>query len=621
LTPSTQLSVRVFNRAEDKDEDAVFGAKAHIAFDLQSAWVKYKIAVKADAKLALGTVAANGSIGLELSDYRIHDATDGAFTAMRADLSAPRTLLSLDDVRSLKPGEALMMEIGGSLATSVTFAWSDVIASKLGEIVQELVPRMPLAVKMKAGAEVTAKVKVSDQFSVVISRTRDGHFRIAVKKAKSRDHTLGIEVSFDVELSAVPAIDDALDAIVAAIGPEGKREEAAAEQLRDQLRDKLVDAARWKAATGFTYEYARIDENTSIADFILLDESLLASDYELAMSGDFAALSDALRRDSASRTLVRYLNETTLTRRSSSGFSLGISKWIAVETEDSSAFKLTTRESLDGFQLLTARGTRRYEEKLLTQNDYEWTIDVKAQMSEFRIAPTSLDFDYGLHIAVLLERNELDAEDLQRMLDFAAMWDVCVPEPALYADAIDRKGSIRLQMIFERDALIATLGACRETLDDWAEPLAMAMPYSDRFADRRSFASRREIYTEAWQRWLAEQPFDATTLLRSRIHSGLVLLEERALPGSFAWISGDGHPQLRTRLASFLRGARQLCTAMTTAQEPQAIGDAYDAMSQFWTQRLYIAACGRYLLDRAAQVGTQPNVTLQVEFADGTITS
>lgn len=620
FTPAAGLSVRVFNRAEDRDEDGVFGANAHIAFDRQSAWVKYKLAVKADGKLALGTVSAQASGDVELSDYRIHEATAGAWTAMSADLESPRTLLDLDDVRALKSGEALSMDIGGAVSASVTFSWSDAIGAKLGEIVQGLVPRIPIAVKLRTGLEATAAVKVTDHFSVVISRTPDGRFRIAVKKAKSRNHSFGIDVSFGGELSAAPAIDEALAAVFEALGPEGQREEAAAAALKKALRARLVDLVRWKAMTGFAYEYARIDESTAIADFILLDDTQLADDYALALAGDFAKLGDALRHDTTSRTLVRYLNETTLTRKSSSGFSLGLGKWIAVRTKDTSVFKLTTRTSLDGFRLITARGTRRYDEKLIAQNDFEWTVDLKAQMTEFLAAPTSRDFDYGLHCMVVLERGILGEDDLNRMLDFARMWDVCTPDASLLADAVGRKATIRVQLMLERDALMATLGAFGD-VGAWAEPLAAAMPYASTFPERRKFDARRDAYTAAWRAWLAGEPTESLSLLRPHIHSGLVLLEERALPGSFAWTSGDGHPQLRSRLDSFMRGAKQLHDSMTTAAAPETIGVAYDALQSFWSQRLYIAACGRYLLDRAHDAGAQVNATLQIEYADGTITA
>ncbi|HEX7809647.1 MAG TPA: hypothetical protein VF608_13000, partial [Thermoanaerobaculia bacterium] len=283
----------------------------------------------------------------------------------------------------------------------------------------------------------------------------------------------------------------------------------------------------------------------------------------------------------------------------------------------------STRTSLDGFQLITSKGTRRYDEKNIPQNDFEWIVDLKAQMNEFRAAPTSLDFDYGLQYAVLLERGAISQNDLDRMLDFAAMWDVCVPDRAIFADAIGRKGTLRVQMLFEREQLEATLNAFG-SIAAWAEPLAAAMPYMSNFDERRTFDARAAVYTDVWTAALGGASFsnaDWTALLRRTVHSGLILLEQRALPGSFAWTAGEGHPQWRPRLSAFMRGAAILHAAMTTPSKPESIGNAYALLEDFWSQRLYIAASGRYLVARARDAGVTPNVTLQVEFADQSITS
>ncbi|HEX2060474.1 MAG TPA: hypothetical protein VHK90_07010 [Thermoanaerobaculia bacterium] len=601
FTPTTALAVRVLNRADDKDEDAVFGT--HIAYDMQSAWVKYKLSAKAGAKVF--AVSASGDV--ELGDYRIHAATDKAWDALRGDLAEPRSLLSLDDVRALRPGEALTMELGGALSASVSFAWSDALA--LSGLLDGI------AVKLRSGLETSVSVKVTDRFSVVVSRTPDRHYRIAVKKAQSRDHSFGIEVSFGAEASAMPAIDEVLEPLLDRLA---EKSEKARDLLAKELRKQLTKVATLKASTGFAYEYARIDENTSIVDFILLDDAKLEDDYTLAVNGDFAKLTALLRQDTDSRTLVRYLNETKLTRRSSSGFSLGIGKWVAVQAKDQSVFQQTTRTSMDGFRLITCKCTRRYDEKQIPQNDFEWIVDLKAQMTEFAETPTTRDFDYGLHVMAVLERAALREDDLERMLDFAAMWDVCTPSRDDAAEAIGKKATIRVQLMLEREALAKTVGAFGD-IGAWAEPLAMAMPFSSTFAERSSFASRRDVYTDAWRAWLAGTPFDAMALLRPRIRSGLVLFEQRGLPGSFTWTSGEGHTQLRARLDAFMRGARRLGDAMTSAQAPEAIATAYDGLQQFWTQRLYIAACGRYLVDRARDAGADVRTSLQIEYADTTI--
>lgn len=268
---------------------------------------------------------------------------------------------------------------------------------------------------------------------------------------------------------------------------------------------------------------------------------------------------------------------------------------------------------MDGaFKLITCSGARRYDETNVPGNDFEWTVDLKAQMNEFLAAPTTLDFEYGLHLLLTLERSAIGMEDLERMTDLAAMWDVCVPQVSDFADAIGRKGSLRLQLLFDHEALAKALADGGDAAR-WAAPLAMAMPFMSTFPERRTFGARRSTYTNVWQQWL-----HTGEIADLRVDGGLTLFERHAGPGSFAWCAGPGHPQLRRRLDQFLSGVQLLHAAMTTPQAPSKIGEAYDALQQFWSQRLYVAAAGRWLLDRA---GGAAKATLQVEFADTTVTT
>ena len=597
LAFSPKLNVQVLNRADDRDADAVFGSgdSAHIAYATQSAWLKYTLTAKAEAKVPISLLKLGGAADVALSDYRKHAAGDSAWGAVTQDLSAPRTLLELDDVKALQAGEALAMELGGALTAAVSFSWSDLLATKLLDVVSEL----PIAVKLSSGLKATAAVKVTDQFSVVISRTLDGRFRFAVKKARSRSHTYGIEVSVGAEAGAT----DVAAQLLAQLPSD------AAAKVGDTLVNRLEKAVRWKAATGFAYEYARINENESIADFILLDDSRLAGDHALVLTGDFAQVADALRRDPQSRTLVRYLNESTLTRRSSFGFSLGIGKW-ALTTKLASSFRMTTRTSLDGFKLMTAQGTRQYEEKRIPHNDFEWVVDLKAQMTDFKEKPTSLDFDYGLHLLATIERGAISEEDLARIVDFAAMWGVQTPPLGEFAEAIGREGTLRVQLLLEREELLAAF-ADDVDLASWAAPLAVAMPYDSTFQERNTYEARRDVYGAAWEAWLT-----GARPAPLRLHSGLATPEEQGKPGSFAWTAGEGHPHLRQNLEAFARGAKRLHALMTTAQPPAAISDAYDSLSALWSQRLYVAALGYWLVERGAA-----RATLQVAYDDTTLTA
>jgi hypothetical protein len=628
MTPSAQLSVRVFNRPEDRDDDGVFAAMetSHIAFDRQSAWIKYKLSGKLQASPVAGPAAIRAGLEVALTDYRVHRATDRAFAAMVDDLDSPRSLLQLEDVQKLEPGEALQMEIGGSLSATVTATWSDLLGAGVRTLFGSLSELTPLAIKLESGLTVTAAAKITDQFSVVISRTADQHYRIAVKKARSRNHTFGLEVGVALELSGVKAVEEALEpAFASLVEAAGERKWILdqIEGLRKSLRSRLNDLVKWKLSAGFAWEYARIEENTAIADYILLHDTSLPIDYRCVLDGDWASITRLLREDRSARTLVRYLNETTLTRRSSAGFSIGLGRWVALEARDRSTFTQSTRRSLDGFQLITSRGTRKYSEKGIPQNDFEWVVDLDAKMNEYLERPTSRDFDYGLQAAVILERRALSEHDLTRMLDFASMWTIHVPEAALFEEAIGRKGTLRVQFSFDREMLGKTLAAFGDA-EDWAEPLAAALPYLRNFPERRSVEARTEVYREAWAEWIAgatRSRHHWGAMLRPHLRSGIRLFENRALPGSFAWTVGEGHPRLRSQLDAFVRGARILHDAITNERPPSVIGEAYAFLEQGWSQRLTMAAMGRYLMLRAADADIIPNVSFQAEFAGVTITS
>lgn len=395
------------------------------------------------------------------------------------------------------------------------------------------------------------------------------------------------------------------------------------QELRKSLRSRLNDLVKWKLSAGFAWEYARIEENSAIADYILLHDTSLPLDYRCVLDGDWASITKLLREDRAARTLVRYLNESTLTRRSSAGFSIGLGRGVALEARDRSVFTQSTRTSIDGFQLVTSRGTRKYSEKGIPQNDFEWVVDLDAKMSEYRERPTSRDFDYGLQAAAILERRVLSEHDLARMLDFASMWTIHVPDAALFEEAIGRKGTFRVQFSLDREMLTTTLAAFGDA-EDWAEPLAAALPYLRNFPERRTVGARTEVYREAWAEWIAgatRSRHHWSAMLRPNLRSGIRLFENRALPGSFAWTVGEGHPRLRAQLDAFVRGARMLQDAMTNERAPSVIGEAHGFLEQGWSQRLTMAAMGRYLMLRAADANIIPNVSFQAEFAGVSITS
>ena len=659
---NAEVRAQVLNGADDRDAEGVFSgdARAHIPFETQSAWVKTTLSAKATGRLGFGAPSASAARHVRMSDYRHYPATEGAVRAIRRNLESFRALSRIEDVRRLKPGEAVSLDVDGTLSFGVRLSWPDVLVTRGHAILSAIGITGPVVVRLRRDAGADAAVRVQDRFSLVISRNRDGRFRFTVRKGASHNHSISLEASLGGGVDATPVVEEALDPLFEAIagasmrtieglavrlgadrlsGPErdliaalagrlgiaeaherGTAVRAAVAKLEEDLRRELEKSLRWKAAAGFAYEYARIEQESAIVDYVLNDESLLAADHAAIVAGDLGRLAGALRGDLGARSIVQYLNESSVSRRSSSGFSLGLGKWIDLRARDESAFRMTTRTSLDGFRLLTCRGTRKYSEQQVPENDFEWTVDLKAQMQDYRERPVTRDFDFGLHVAAFLERDSLERADLERMLDFAAMWGVAVPAAADLAEAVGRKATVEVELLFDRDELAKALAAADQGA--WAEALAAAMPYMAGFPERSAFEARKRVYVGAWRAWLRGEEHPAAgwaAMLRPRIDSGLRLLEDRALPGSFAWTAGEGHVHLRDRLASFRRGLTSLEAAMRSDLPPAEIGAVWDALRSFWGQRLTIAATGNFLLAAARSAGVEVNRAMRVELEETAI--
>lgn len=661
VAAETGVSIQVINRADDKDEAGIVGGDAaHIPFDPASAWIRYGLTAKTSGRLRIATTTSNGGQDVRLHAYHRHSPLEGAVRAMRRDLDSFRSIMQLEDVRRLKPGEALSIEVSGSFTTAVEHAWSDVVGSRLTSILDALDLPIPVVVRLGRAAAASVHARVRDRYTIVISRREDGAFRFTWKKAASADQRAGIELGAFVDASLVQAIEAAVDPLLEAVtgeaienlrrivdsaspgsltgedrevierivrrlglGSAAAQEQAvlaAVERLRKALRRELEKALRWKAEVGLTYEYSRIAETSAVVDYVLLDPDILPGDHAAVMKGNLEALRTSLRSGSK-RQLLRWLNETSLERTTAYGFSLGIGKWISASARERATSRITRRTSIEGLQRITFHGFRRYEEKGIPQNDFEWTVDLKAETREFRRQPVTTDLELGLHYAITLERRNLHAADLARMIDFAAMWGVQVADATVLGEALGRSAVLRLQLLFEHDDLRALLQAASSP--DWSGNLAAAMPYLSTFEERRDHARRRSVYGDAWRRWLRgdEHSHDEwASLLENRIQSGLRVFERQGLPGSFVWTSGEGHPHLRARLEEFERGLSRLNEILTHGEAPETIQAVHASLEGLWTQRLYVAASGLHLLEQAQAVGVRVNRSLQVEFDETTLT-
>ena len=147
-----KAAVYLFNTPEDHDPDGILrapgrnGAAENAADDQPpplltpsagQAWLKYTTAARLRSTVgveALGfTFDLKGSVAL--ADYRVHPGDAALATAVLDDLRQPaRFAFNLDDVRALRPGEALSLRLGGALELSLEVSASDALAAGVGAL-------------------------------------------------------------------------------------------------------------------------------------------------------------------------------------------------------------------------------------------------------------------------------------------------------------------------------------------------------------------------------------------------------------------------------------------------------------------------------------------------------
>jgi hypothetical protein len=673
---SATVDIDVFNAAGDKDPDGVFAATGdpapQIPFEQQRAWLKYsfKGALKGDlgADFGMVGVAVKAGKSISLLDYRLHDATDNARVALAKDLVAPRSILSLSQVRDLKPGEALTMQIEGNLSAVVKFSWADAFSSAATELTKILSSTKPIAVKLSAGLTAAVGLDISDDFVFVVSRTATGQFRIAVKKAKSRGVDVAVAAKLGAEFESSQTVQTALQALVeGSIGQPLKTVDALLKKVTDapsqltaeeqeifaalverlhvktaidrvqaardeiaKLQERLAAAikavATAKATIGFRYEYSRLTEESVLLDFILLQDGALDAAYELALRGDAATLAQNTIDQSATYKLLQYLNEKTVTRTQSLGFTLGLGKH-AIAALDKSTIKTRTRLDVAGRKLIAFDGARSYTEKGVPQPDFTWVVDMKAEMAAYAEQPLTDQFDFGLHLQ--LDFPSIRQKDAEKMADFAAMWRAISDDPAAAQEQLaaflaagTAKGT--LQLVFDEPSLSATLaGADANDFDAYGQAFGAAMPYLDTFTTRRNHVLRRIAYGPLWAAHFAAPAADLSlSNWQNRVkhaitEGGLRNFETSGMPNTFPNMLVTQYPHVRAERATFADGAKRLLGAITNANSPDVIPKAYSALEQLWSQRPFVTAAGVYLIDLARKAGVLGAVTRTLTVSRG----
>jgi hypothetical protein len=676
------LAVQAFNSPDDADTDGVLLPESAPVAGVQlprmvtltsdGAWLKYRLEgrLKATVKASLADAGfdVDASAGVVLADYRFHARTDRVRDAVLADLrQPPRTALALSDVSRLAPGDALMFQTRGTLTAKVTVAFTDLFTAQATALLQLAGVAGSIAIKATAGASVGFTVRVADEFLVSFARVDAATWRAGVRKARSRQVGATLAATFEVgatnprELAAfLGAVKDALVGHPfaqarrllekASLGDLSDAQQAIARRLLDRFGlsgplatiealkerleaiDKGVDAAlqqvaQAKVKLGFAYEYARIREDVELFQARLDSTRLQALHGDLARGRLVRAL-EALAAGDSGLALETYLNQQTMKRERSWGFTLGIGPWVTLGGKDTDSLLVIKRRNVEGRVQESYLGARGYEGRWIGET-FKWSADFKADMRGYSQATVAVlpEFDLGLHLAFASRRRKLSAGDIDDYLDFASLWQIVgdADRDERRAELMEMKGrdlEMAIQLTVGDEAFKLMLPLVAGAADaDLAGALAAAMPRHQTIHGLRSVAERVSTYRAIWHFCLTH-PQASREELRARAGSVLQAAGNAVL-ASFERSSDPNHPlfgfTLTSRVAldgeplgpwrQFRNGAALLHQGPVSGGAAETTLDrARKNMQACWTQVHRLRAIGAFLVDTAARAGVLAKV-------------
>lgn len=678
LSISSGLNVQVFNSLDDVDEDGVLlpevkkvGAdklSRMVTLNVDAAWLKYRVSAgiraKAKASLADAGFDLDAGAGVVLADYRFHTSRSRILReAVLDDLAVePRTALNLDSVLAMAPGDALTFQARGSVKAKLTISFTDLFTGQTTALLQLAGVSRSIGFKATAGASVTFAVSVSDEFIVSFARLDQNEWRVGVRKAASRRIGIGVAAEFEVgaenpkELNAfLNQVKDALigqplDRLTALLdkatledlndtekkiattlldrfGLTGPL--ASLDSLRERIKSiddgvtaALKQVAESKVKLGFAYEYARIREDVELLQ-ARVDRAQATVLHADLVRHRLQSTLDAINSREPGITLETYLNQQTLKRERSWGFTLGIGKWIDIGGKDTDNLAVVRRRNIEGHVQESFLGTRAYQGRWIGET-FTWSADFRAEMRGYSrtTTPSLPEFDLGLHLAYVSAQKKLSADEIDEYLDFASVWRI-VLAPDLderrnqLMEFKDAEHIVTIQIAIGDEAfrlmlpLLATAGD-----SDLAGALALAMPRQPKVEGLRSAPERFATYEPLWQLYLKNPEANSLALratagqILERQHRMMLARAEQTSTSNdvlFPFtmtgrIALDGGPIGPWR--QFRNGATLLHQGLVSGGPADPTLDrARKAMKESWTQVHRLRAIGAFLVESAARAG------------------
>jgi hypothetical protein len=687
------LSLRAFNSPDDMDDDGILGEMGkpvpvdglppQIELTPGTACLKYRAAAGIKAAATGTTLGALGfeieaGADLVLADYHRHACSELTRDAVLDDIKKLRTSLRIDDVLGLTPGEAVSQQVVGRLSAAVEVSWSDVFMGPIGPLSRLAGPGASVLFRVSAGASLKASVSLSDDFLLVFSRVDEKRWRVGLRKARTREAALGLDLGVSVEFADPDQVEAilgaALEGVIGqpastvdkilgkatleALSPAQRKvadflidrfgfDQVTAtiemirtkvDEIRNKIKETLEQVARAKVALGFVYEYRRIRQDTTVAQ-CTVTRAALRRHHPNLVRGRFGDLFVEAANGAGGSVLEHYLYQTTVKSERAWGFALSIGKWISLGGHERKTLLRIDRQSATRKLQRAFVGTRGYRET--GQEQDRWSADFSASMPGYSrgAVPLVSEFEAGVALNWFELDKRLDDDTLSQWLDLGVLWGgIAEGETARLRDALavglEKTCAVVAQVAFPHEAFaIMRTRIAAAKVKEFGASLGAAMPWS-REPGRHSAMLRRRLYAPLWEAYLSrpenERRRGRAFAQVARKHLAAQGFEnlanmERLYAGTTQPHDGnvfcgliDLNPHTFQNCRDFFNGVKRLnMDVLSGAPDNGAIARVFEEMENLWRQSHHVRAVGAYLVDIARRAGVLKHVSRSLAITVG----
>lgn len=700
LHAGADLTIDLLNSDSDREHDAtgVFGkAKSDKDYGIEPSprlhankkvgWLKYafsgKVRVETATELGLASFSAEASRGIEYTSYRPHALSDRIAAAVSKDLGQMPTVLEVNDVAELATGEAVSVRIPGRVGFQLDLDESFLSSASLQPLADAFGLAAPVTLEFKKGFSFTASLSFQDEMRLVFVGLEDGWVHASLRKARTSSQTvqagwaLGAGIDANSQQTVVDELTEALfgaavsqiDSLIqqlnfAALTPqqqallerlglklgETRSGDALLGSVKERLagwKQKFSDAVETLVKTrleiGFKFEYERVATDGSLFEAELSAKAVHALHKDL-LAFDLNSVIGMARQQEANGLRDFYLlHETSVTRRQSFGFTLGVGKWLKISASSSGIRRIVEQVNVRNEKRLFWISTRKVA-GAFNESESGTTMSFRADTEDFLDHPTMAHLKLSMSLDSI--QNSVKPKHLAQLMDLAALWRVF--QPAQLQDQLAQAtGFLGSTKRFDSTLSLRASDRLVRSLATWisagdnaacAPLLARSLPYWAGHQAREVEALREEVYTPVFRDYLmgeGDQPH-LENMLKRRLesnHPKLATAEKQNLTASVSFLGyatlgllGDDtklkksweRRPIGTRLDHLRLACAQLITlpSRSASEMDQILGLLYDKQKSFaersFTTRFFGALLAQIAIDSAYEEGWAASLSLSV---------